>query len=255
MISLTNMNNRNNQGEKLYQQALGEAKSDPYILGLFLVAGRGKGFATEHSDYDLFIIVNDEKAEEYKENYQKLKIANVFDPFVFSLSAFKNYAEMGSEFEWDRYNFAHIKAEVDKGGVQELIDAKGILPNDKIEKVVEDQLDGYINLYYRSIKNHRDDNLFASRLDAAESIPYLLTALFAINGRVRPYNKYLKWELQNYPLKITSWATEEFLETITAVAFSGDIEIQKKLFNSVKELFTKNNFTKSIDGWSGYYLG
>ncbi|MBI4122020.1 MAG: hypothetical protein HY461_01680 [Parcubacteria group bacterium] len=245
----------NTQGEKLYIQALAEAQNDPNILGLILCAGRGKGFVTEHSDYDVYIIVRDEKSEEYKEKYRKLKIENIFDPGVFSLSEFKGLAEIGSEFEWDRYNFAHLKAQVDKGGIQELINLKGILPNEKIQQIVEKNLDAYINSYYRSIKNHRDGNVTASHLDAAESIPSLLTALFAMNGRVRPYNKYLEWELTNYPLALASWPAEAFLKTVKDIISSGDIKTQKNQFNDVKELFSKNGFSQSINGWNGYWLG
>ncbi|MDD4901460.1 MAG: hypothetical protein PHS62_05195 [Patescibacteria group bacterium] len=249
------MNTISSQGEKLYKQVLEDAKNDPNIVGLVLTAGRGKGLATEHSDYDVLIVVTDVKTDEYKKRFKKLKIINIFDLNVISLTEFKGHAEVGSETEWDRYNFAHIKAQIDKGGIQKLIDSKGIIPSNKIKKITENNLDGYINLYYRSIKNHRDGNFIASHLDAAESIPCLLVALFAMNGRAKPYNKYLEWELANYPLKITSWTVKDFMSKVKTVVATGDIEVQKKLFKSVKELFYKNGFTKSIDGWRDYYLG
>lgn len=249
------MNTADDQGEKLYTQVLKDAKNDPNIVGLILTAGRGKGLASERSDYDVLIVVEDGKANEYKEKFKKLKIINIFDPIVMSLTEFKGYAEIGSESEWDRYNFAHIKAQIDKGVIQELIDSKGIIPSNKIKEITEKNLDGYINSYYRSIKNHRDGNFIASHLDAAESIPCLLIMLFAMNGRVKPYNKYLEWELANYPLKITSWTVKNLMLIIKTVVATGDIKVQKKLFKSVKELFYKNGFTKSIDGWKDYYLG
>jgi hypothetical protein len=249
------MKTTGNQGKKLYKRVLNDAKNDPNIMGLILTAGRGKGLVTEHSDYDVLMVVKNEKAKKYKEKFKKLKIINVFDLNIMSLTEFKHYAEVGSETEWDRYNFAHIKARIDKGGIQELIDSKGIIPSNKIKKFTEKNLDGYINLYYRSIKNHRDGNFIASHLDAAESIPCLLIALFAMNGRVKPYNKYLEWELTNYPLKITSWTAEDFISMIKTIVATGDIKVQKKLFKSVKELFYKNGFIESIDGWKDYYLG
>jgi hypothetical protein len=33
-----------------------------------------------------------------------------------------------------------------------------------------------------------------------ESVYWFLVTLFALHGRVRPYNKYLAWELDTYPL-------------------------------------------------------
>jgi hypothetical protein len=39
-----------------------------------------------------------------------------------------------------------------------------------------------------------------ARLEEMESVSWCLTALFALHGRLRPYNKYLRWELTTYPL-------------------------------------------------------
>ena len=34
-----------------------------------------------------------------------------------------------------------------------------------------------------------------------EAIPYALRTIFALETRVRPYNKYLEWELHHHPLE------------------------------------------------------
>ena len=50
-----------------------------------------------------------------------------------------------------------------------------------------DRLDGYVNYAFRSLKNDRDGRHLERRLDAAESVPWLLDTVFALEGRVRPY--------------------------------------------------------------------
>jgi hypothetical protein len=68
-----------------------------------------------------------------------------------------------------------------------------------------------VNGAYRSAKNHRDGRTDEAHLDAAESLPHLLTALFALHRRVRPYNKYLGWELRQHPLADPAWAADRLL--------------------------------------------
>ena len=52
-------------------------------------------------------------------------------------------------------------------------------------------LDAYVNSYYRSAKNARIGLELASLLDAQESIPWFLEFVFAVHGRLRPFNKWL----------------------------------------------------------------
>jgi len=61
------------------------------------------------------------------------------------------------------------------------------------------RLDAYVNSYYRTLENARDGNRSAAGLDAAESFSNLLEFVFAAERRVRPYNKYLEWELGTHP--------------------------------------------------------
>ena len=65
-----------------------------------------------------------------------------------------------------------------------------------------DQLDGYVNMAYRALKSDRDGRALERRLDAAESVHWWLDVVFTLEGRVRPYNKYLAWELREHPLSV-----------------------------------------------------
>ncbi|MFA5927247.1 MAG: hypothetical protein WCT32_04130 [Patescibacteria group bacterium] len=240
----------------MFESVQAEAESDPNIIGFILVAGRGKGFSTEHSDYDVIIVVNDGREIEYREKYSGFTDTSDVYIKVLSLAEFRDYANWGSGFEWDRYNFTHLKAQIDKAGeIQKLIEEKGKLPEEKIKEVVSGNLDAYINSFHRSMKNCRDNNAIASLLDAAESVPLLLVALFALEGRVKPYNKYLEWELKNYPLVNLVWGSEEFIGKLRAVVCMGDVEVQKEVFNKVKDIFRKKGFDDIINGWNSYYMG
>ena len=88
--------------------------------------------------------------------------------------------------------------------------------------VDQDRLDGYVNFAYRSLKNARDGRPLEARLDAAESVPWLLDVVFTLAGRLRPYNKYLPWELREHPLACPEWSAEAFLPEIERM-LAGDV--------------------------------
>ncbi len=243
--------------DKIYQQILKEAESDSDVIGFVLGAGRGKGIVGEYSDYDIAIIVSDELKAEYVEKYEKkYHQTEIIDIGVYSLTDYKNYAQWGAPDAPHRYNFAYLKAVIDRTGeIQKIIDAKGVIPPDKVKEFVAAELDGYMNYYYRAVKNYRDGNMTASRLDAAESMVPLLVTLFGAEGRLRPYNKYLEWDLKNHPLKFLPWPVDEFIEKIIKIMTTGDIKTQKEIFEKVCELFRAQGYGEVIDGWKGYYLG
>ena len=79
-----------------------------------------------------------------------------------------------------------------------MIDEKGRLSEEETISIPPLALDAYMNSLYRGLK--RPDAI-GGRLHQAESIGNLLTCLFALEGRVRPFHDYLEWELGNYPLE------------------------------------------------------
>jgi hypothetical protein len=140
--------------------------------------------------------------------------------------------------------------ELDRTGeIQELLDEKGSLPRDEARRIAAEALDAYINQSYRSAKNVLDGDPFAGRLDALESLPYALTTLFALNQRVRPYNKYLRWELEHYPLPGDEWSAARLLPLLEAVA-EGDLTAQRLLFRQIEALARERGHSAVIDGWT-----
>lgn len=102
-------------------------------------------------------------------------------------------------------------------------------------------------MLYRSLKNARAGLGLASLLDAQESLPWLLHFLFAVHGRVRPYNKWLAWELERHPLPIPS--NSLLLARLERIGATADADEQRALFREVEALAREHGHGATIDGW------
>jgi hypothetical protein len=227
-----------------------EAEKDPNIIAFWLAGSRGKGMVTQFSDYDCVMIVKDGVLDEYKKKYYAQKTDDI-EFWVMTLQEFRDHASWGSQYAWDRYNYAHIKSIVDKtdGEIEKLFLDKSVIPKDKIKEAVSGYLDAYINQIYRSLKCFRDGNPVASQLEANESIPWLFSSLFGLEGRLRPYYKYIQWEFKNYPLKHMPWEPDQLLEKVLKIIRTGDIQTQQELLKSIEPIFREKGYSEVLDGW------
>ena len=192
-----------------YEALLKRAQDDPAILAFWLSGSRGKGRPTAHSDYDIMILVADGA---YKAFCRELGLEGAFqgdwrpgvDLGVGTLRSFEAAASWDSPARGYRYGHARVKAIIDKTGkAQALLDAKGCVPADAVAEFIDDSLDHAINQAYRALKCLRDGDPGASRLEAAEGVNPFFDAVFALHGgRLRPYYKYLRWELETWPLTL-----------------------------------------------------
>ncbi|NHJ01424.1 MAG: hypothetical protein EAX86_04745 [Candidatus Heimdallarchaeota archaeon] len=238
--------------EDQFENIFKECKDDPKVIGLVLGGSRGKNMHTEYSDYDFTIIIVPEAKVEYEKRVNSLK--KDFDVAVSTLVEFKKYAQWGSELMWDRYNFTHVKASIDKTGgeIQDIIDQKGKVPPEYCTEFISASLDEYINQVYRSIKCLRDKNDIGYRLEAATSIKPLLNCLFAIHdNRICPYFKYLYWELTEFPLVKLPLTPNELIEKILSILESGDYKIQQEIFRLVEKIFRAEGYGRVFDSWKG----
>lgn len=241
------------KAQEAYESFLEKAKNDDRVIGVILSGGRGKGIQTENSDYDVILISTDDSLESVRSDYPKTEF---IDSLPHTISEFCEYAKTGTRTQYDKYNFTHNKALVDKNGqIQKLIDEKGVLESGQIDKVIHDALGGYLNSLHRSLKNLRDGNIFAGHLDACETIPRILTFVFAVEGRVRPFNKFLEWELETYPLSKLSISVEDFLAKLKTIAAGGDFQTQKDLLEIIRKMAIQNGQSEEIKDWEGYYFG
>lgn len=236
-----------------YNKYLEKAQQDNRILGIILAGGRGKGMATENSDYDVILVTRDEDLLSVKNDYPKTEY---IDSLPHAISDFRERAKMGTRTEYDKYTFTHVTAILDRNGeIQNLINEKGILDPIEATKIAKDALGGYLNMLYRSLKNFRDGNNLAGLLDASETVPRIIKFIFAIENRVAPFNKFLLWELTNYPLSKFPLETKDFLFKIESILTKGDIETQKELLKIIRQLALDNNQEEEIADWDGHYFG
>ncbi len=135
--------------------------------------------------------------------------------------------------------------EIDKleGDVHRLVEQKRRLTADEVGRMVPDALDGYINSFYRSLKNLEAGRELEGRLDALESVSPLLTTAFALEGRVRPFNKYLRHELGQRPLPTLA------VDAIERIARDAAPRDQRAAFRHVEHRARERGFGAVIDGW------
>ena len=112
----------------MFEKFLQWASTDPAIVGFVLCGSRGKGFTTEYSDYDCALVVKDAVRDDYAAGAQKL--AAGIDVAVYTVEEFEEHANWGGPTAGYRYDFAHLKANVDKlgGRIQRIIDEKSRVP-------------------------------------------------------------------------------------------------------------------------------
>jgi hypothetical protein len=243
-----------NSPEQQFQAILDDVRADPSVLGLFLGGSRAKGFGNEFSDYDICLIMADDAPVTTHERYLQLN-SELIDLWIYPFSQFRNESAWdGPEF-WDRYNYAHVTALIDKcdGQIQRLIDERGRIPEEQRISWISGRLGGYINSLYRSLRCMHKGNLRGARLEAHDSIGYLLDVLFGYEGRHRPFYGYLERELQKYPLKNGRLSSDDLLAKIDAISASADRATQQELLALVDMLLRPAGFGEVFDDWEEKY--
>jgi hypothetical protein len=227
--------------EREYREFLAAATDDKNVVGVVLSGSRGAGaFVTARSDFDVFVIV---LAADDRWRYVH---GAAIEMVPLTLEAFETYALPGSSAAWNQPAFLYARVEIDKldGEIERIVDRKRRLTSDESLALARDALDDYINSLYRSLRNLEADRDLEGRLDAAESISPLLTAAFALDGRVRPFNKWLGRELDRQPL-----AMEGLLERVDRVRREADPAEQRALFRDVELLARARGHGATVDGW------
>ena len=79
-----------------------------------------------------------------------------------------------------------------------------------------------------------------------EAVPYALRTIFALADRVRPYNKYLEWELRHHPLE--GWNADELLPLLERILI-GEPEALHELFELIEGWARREGFGDVVDGW------
>ena len=202
------------------------ARDDPTILGLVLSGSAARGMATERSDVDVYVVRADSEDREARKT-------SAIDEIPDSLPELEDVSPYGSAGWWFRWSYAY--AEVlrdDTGGrITAAVRRLATVDDDEQRAILVDhfRLDGWVNFAYRALKSDRDGRPLEARLDAVESVPWLLDVVFTLAGRVRPYNKYLPWELREHPLDVPEWSAEAFLPELERT-LAGDPAALRRTF-------------------------
>jgi hypothetical protein len=239
---------------EMFQRILEDARTDPQVLGLFVGGSRAKGFDHKSSDYDICLIIADGAPQAAHERYLALNSAEI-DLWIYPFSQFRDESAWdGPEF-WDRYSYDHVSTLIDKcdGQIQALIDQRGRIPTEQRDAWLRGRLGGYINSVYRSLKCLRKGNQLGARLEATESITYLLDVLFGYEMRHRPFHGYLERELQKYPLASLPISADELLAKIDLISSSADRAAQQELLAMVDNLLRPAGFGDVFDDWGDNY--
>jgi hypothetical protein len=231
-----------------FEALIGNARQDPDVIGAVVGGGRGKGFVTEHSDYDLYLVVSDDASEGVEQRYQS---RDKVEAIVSRWTELQDDLAPDGPTSWNRYNFAHLSAAIDKldGGFQEFLDGCEFIPSALASQRSVRMLDAYLNSTVRSLKNSRDGASLASHLDAAEAVSWLVSYLFTREGREPPYNRFLAWELDLHPLAQPLDGNERVLEAIRTVLMSGAPDTLRWLFLRVEATARDFSHGEVIGAW------
>jgi hypothetical protein len=210
-------------------------------LAAFLVGSRGrKWMVDDRSDWDVLVVLRDDAAKAAFDAEYPYVHGSRIEVISTTLDRLGSDDEVGTPREQQRYIPAHATLIVDKSGgtVPRIAAAREYLPQARRDEVVRDALDNYINSTYRSLR-------YDTRLDAVESVPYALRAIFALAGRVRPYAKYVEWELLHHPLEGWDDSLTELLDRVA----DGEQDALHELFVRVERVARRGGFGDTVDGW------
>jgi predicted nucleotidyltransferase len=244
-----------------FHRLLQEARDDPAILGIVLTGSRGKGFGRADSDYDVLLVVRHEDLSAYQARFYEQRSWVGFDWWVSSLPELAPVAaEWGDPLAWEilcneRYSFADVSVLLDKTGqLQELVDAKGAIPEERRLPIARTALGAYTNSLYRSLRCLRRGDPLGARLEAADAIGHALTAIFALEGRHRPYYGYLARELAARPLRNVPLPADELLAMLETILDNADPATQQRLLAIVDDLGRQAGCGDAFDEWEDRYL-
>jgi hypothetical protein len=219
------------------------------FLGLVLSGSAGRGLATERSDLDVFVVLTDDAAAG-----RRTTKTSAVDEVPMALAELEELPAFGTDGWWYRWSCAWAPVLLDRtdGAVAEAVRRQATLSQQEQRDVLvaHDRLDGYVNYAFRALKNDRDGRPLERRLDAAESVPWLLDTVFALEGRVRPYMKYLPWELRTQPLP--GWPADETLALLERT-LDGDPAAVRSTFVRVEQAVAAHHaaeeLTAILAGW------
>jgi len=225
------------------QALMNRVTDDGNVCGLIMTGSRARGVATEHSDVDVYVVVREQR------DWVTSRTKEIDLPVV-TIDVLENIPTDPTQW-WDRYSFVDAQVLLDRtgGALTPLVDAWATLSRDEVDSCLDTYLDGYINFLYRSLKAERDAQHFEQRLDAVESVSWMLWVVFALFGRVRPYNKYLRHELSRRSLNRPGWRDLDLPQHLERILDCGDCAAQRGVYRLIEKSARDLGHGHTIDAW------
>jgi hypothetical protein len=236
-----------------FERLVAVATQEPSILGVILSGSRGRGTGGVDSDWDCYVVVDDHAHDDGVRSVREID-DRLLDCTAVGFAEFERYAVWGSDNFWEAYAFAHVTTSYDslEGGIADIAARKEFLGEDAADRVARAALDAFVNQCVRASKDRRDGNDDAAVLDSAEAVSAALEAIFALDGRVRPYNRYLAWELERHPLEL--FPGIDVVDVVKRLA-SADAQAASELFRLLERVARSAGIGDVIDAWSDRDLG
>jgi predicted nucleotidyltransferase len=220
-----------------FEELLEVARTRKEVVGVYVFGSRGRNYMVdERSDWDVCVVLAGREARDEFEREFPFAHGAQLEVVSVTLDELR-----GARSEHGRYAAAHADIVLDKTGgeLTRVVAEQESLPSGSRDSIVREALDNYVNQTYRSLR-------YGTRLDAVEAVPHALRTIFALENRVRPYNKYLEWELRHHPL--ADWTADELLPLLDRV-LTGEPEAQRELFNRIEPLARRESYGDVIDAW------
>jgi hypothetical protein len=227
--------------QSAYEAFIRRAESDPNVLGVLLHGSRGfDAYVTAESDVDVIVVVDHEP------DMWQTPHGGPLESWPMTLGEFREHAMPGNRDAWNRSAFLGVHVVLDKldGEIGRIVQHKRYLTDEEAQAIVAASIDDYINALFRSLHNLEAGRELEGRLDAMESIPPLLTTVFALDGRVRPFNKYLKHQVQARPLPI-----DGFISLVERLVGEPTAPVQRAVFRAVERVARAAGHGAEIDSW------
>jgi len=228
--------------EAAYTDLRHRAEADPNVVGLVLFGSRGfDAYLTDASDYDVFVVVRSGEVAPWRTPH-----GSPVETWPMTVESFRDHALSAAADAWNRPTFLGAQVVLDKldGEVARIIDRKRVLTAGEGQAIAAASLGDYVNSLYRSLRSLEAGRNLEGRLDALESLSPLLTTVFALESRVRPFNKWLRREIGVRPL-----ALDGLIPLVERIATDPDAAAQREAFRLIEPAARDHGHGAVIDSW------
>lgn len=218
---------------------MAEAQASPDVLGVVLMGSRGfDHFVTPRSDHDVIVIVANDPAPWRRDHGEPIEI------WPMTIEQFREHGI--SADAWNRAAFLGVRVLLDRldGEIAGLVEDKRTLRPDEARALGAVRTDAYINSLVRSLRNLEAGREVEGRLDAIESIGPLLDAVFAFEGRVRPFNKWLRHVTAERPL-----AFGDIVSLVDRIVSDPTADVQRAVFRRFEAAAREHGHWTVVDSW------